>query len=321
METQSIEAPAGDIESRLSNAVFGDEESEQTEEPEDLTPEEERTEEDESEEPDEGESEEEESTDSVEVDGKLIDLPPGTPAEVVEQVQAVIAAKEQAMRADYTRKTQEAADMRKFAETQYQEVQKIAQFNQAHISELAQLHSLQAQLQQYDGVDWNSLADNDPVSFMKHQHQRTELREAVSQMQNGLSGEFTKTQESERQRAAEVYDYTVNTLRDKIPNYGPEVDQKLVNAAVEMGNRYGLKVNVENLSSMHDPLIWLGLHEVARLQELVAKGAKEKSVPHKAQKFVQPGIRTNKTTESERRARDNLRNTGKGAASLIEKFI
>jgi hypothetical protein len=53
----------------------------------------------------------------------------------------------------------------------------------------------------------------------------------------------------------------------------------------------------------------------------VSKGAKEKSVPHKAQKFVQPGIRTNKTTESERRARDNLRNTGKGAASLIEKFI
>lgn len=322
----TTETAAAEVETRLNDVLGIVDEPEDVEEDvavEEETPEgeDERTEEDESEEPEEGDSEEDESTDSVEVDGKIIDLPPGTPAEVVEQVQAAIAEKERALKADYTRKTQEAAELRKFVEAKHTEVQQREQFNQAHIKEIAQLHALHSQLQEYDNVDWNALADSDPVAFMKHQHQRAELREAVGQMQHALNGQLYEMQAQEKAKAAEVYNFTVQTLRDKIPNYGPEVDQKLVATAKAMGDRYGIPVSVEKLQKMHDPLVWLGLHEVARLQELMSKGAKDKRVPPPAQKFVKPGIKTNKTTESERKARDHLRKTGKGAAALIEKFI
>lgn len=322
----TTETAAAEVETRLGDVLGIDDDPEEIGEDEEVegAPEgedDERTEDDDSEEPEEGDSEDDEATDSVEVDGKIIDLPPGTPAEVVEQVQAAIAEKERALKADYTRKTQEAAEMRKFVEAKHTEVQQREQFNQTHIKEIAELHALHNQLQEYEGVDWNALADSDPVAFMKHQHQRAELREAVGQMQHALNGQLYEMQAQEKAQAAEVYNFTVQTLHDKIPNYGPEVDQKLVATAKAMGERYGIPVSVEKLQKMHDPLVWLGLHEVARLQELMSKGAKDKRVPPPATKFVKPGIKTNKTTESERQARENLRKTGRGAAALIAKFI
>lgn len=322
MDTQTTESPAGEVAetdniSRLDNFLDGDGIPEEEEEVEI----EERTEEDESEESEEDEPEEEESTDSVEVDGKIIDLPPGTPAEVVEQVQAAIAEKEKALTADYTRKTQEAAEIRKFAEEQQKSVQQLAQFNQQHIQELAQYHALTDQLKQYDEVDWSALADADPMAYMKHRDQRAELRDSVNRMGQELGAKFQQAQAVETQRAQQVYKYTVDTLYEKIPNYGPETDKKLVNTAVEMGNRYGMKIDIAALQKMHDPFIWLGLHEISKLQDLMKNGAKDKIVQKKPGKFVKPGVKSNQTTESERRARETLKKTGKGAAALIEKFL
>ena len=327
MDTTTTEAPAGEVENRLADALgIEDDDAEDIEEvaTEEEAPEgddDERTDEDESEESDEDESEEEAEPDSVTVDGKIIDLPPGTPAEVVEQVQAAIAEKERALTADYTRKTQEAAEMRKGAEAFQQEVQHQAQFNEQHLEGLASLQSMTAQLKQYADVDWALLEYQDPEGFKEHKYQRASLQASHEKLHAELSGRLNEHHAQAQAKAAEVYNYTVNTLREKIPNYGVEVDKGLVKAAVDMGKRYGIEVSVEKLRGMHDPLVWLGLHEVARLQELMTKGAQDKRIPPKPTKHVTPGVKTTKTTESERKARDNLRKTGKGAASLIEKYL
>jgi len=225
------------------------------------------------------------------------------------------------MTADYTRKTQEAAEMRKGAEAFQTEVQQQAQFNAQHLEGLASLQSMTAQLKQYADVDWALLEYQDPEGFKEHKYQRASLQASHEKLHAELSGKLQEHHAQSKAKAAEVYNYTVNTLREKIPNYGPEVDTSLVKAAVDMGKRYGIEVSVEKLRNMHDPLVWLGLHEVARLQELMTKGAQDKRIPPKPTKHVTPGVKTTKTTESERKAREHLKKTGKGAASLIEKYI
>jgi len=313
MEQQATEATeaVADVTERLDDLLSEPEtEEEETEELE------EGTEEESTEESDEDEPEEEEATDSVEVDGQVIDLPSGMPEELVEAVTTAIAEKERSLKSDYTQKTQEAAEMRKAAIAHYEQVQQQANFNQQHIASISQLQNLQTQVKEFDAINWNDLADSDPVTFLKYQHQRTELREAHANLSQQLNTSANSAAQKQAQQLNETVQQGQEVLAKDIPGWGAEYAAKI--------NGFGQKAygfTADELGNIYDPRMVKVLNDAFKYRELKTKGVKSKQLKGTPKQFVKPGAKVNRSTETERRQRKSLKDTGKGAATLIEKYL
>jgi len=234
----------------------------------------------------------------------------------VAAVQKLISAKEKSLKADYTQKTQEASEMRKAATAYYEQTQQQAAFNQQHIEGIARLQNLQTQVKEYDAINWNDLADTDPVTFLKYQHARTQLREQHSQLYSELSGNANamSQQQADQRRKSEQDGQQV--LAKDLPGWGAEYAAKI--------NQFGQKTygfSAEELGNIYDPRMVKVLSDALKYQELKTKGVKAKQVPEAPKRFVRPGAKVTQGTESERRERQHLRDTGKGAVSLIARYL
>ena len=318
MEQQATEAPeaVADVSDRLDNLLSEPVEEEQQTEPEELAEEDEGTEVEAQEESDEEEPVEVEATDSIEVDGQVIDLPEGTPQEVIEAVTAAITEKERSLKSDYTQKTQEAAEMRKAAIAHYQQVQQQAQFQQEHIEAVSQLQNMATQISEFDAIDWNSLADTDPVSFMKYSHQRTELRDAHASLSQQLNTSANSAAQQQAQQINETVQKGQEELARDISGWGAEYAAKLNNFGQ---NAYGF--TADELGNIRDPRQVKALNDAFKYKQLKTKGVQSKQLKAAPKKFVKPNQKINRSSETERRQRKGLKDTGKGAATLIEKYL
>lgn len=123
-----------------------------------------------------GSQEEPEEDEEIEIGGKKVAMPKSIAAEI---------------KADYTQKTQAVAAERKAVEAEREQVRQQAEQSQQYIKEVAKVHALDDQLEQYKALDWNALSDEDPAGAQKlHfqyqalQQRRNEAAQAVTQKQN-----------------------------------------------------------------------------------------------------------------------------------------
>ena len=149
-----------------------------------------------------------EKTFTVEIDGKQVQL---TAAEIAEN------HKNGLRQADYTRKTMEAAEVKKAAETEAaqarQERETYAQkLNHYAISTEAQLTAIAAELTQ-------ELLDTDPVGYLTKQRTLQEGQAKLAQAQGELSR--LTTQQQEERKAAETAYYADQQakLLAKVPEW------------------------------------------------------------------------------------------------------
>lgn len=224
-----------------------------------------------SEEAEQAESEEEEGEESDSGEKLVID---GEEFEVPAEL-APLAAKlkglESSLRADHTRKTQEAAEIRKAATNFYQHTQQQAAFQTENIGYLANLTATQDELKQYDNVDWATLAETDIVAYSKHKEIRDGLREKAYRINTELAQRQAFQAQQDEQSRSQKWQATVDTVKRAIPSYDQATDAKAVKAAQALGEKYGIKVDGEQLRQMLDPLVWLGLVELSKYQDLQAK--------------------------------------------------
>lgn len=224
-----------------------------------------------SEESEQGEPNDEEGDESgpgekLVIDGEEFDVPKEL-APLAEKLKGL----ETSLRADHTRKTQEAAEMRKNAEAFHAKVNQDAAFQQRNIALIAEWQSLDQQLKQYADIDWGALAESDIGQYSRHK----EIRDALRAKQHELAGEFQQRHEVDaQQRAADqrrVYEETVATVRKAIPGYNTETDAKAVKAAQKLAEKYGMQFDAAALSQEMNPLVWIGLVELSKHYELVDK--------------------------------------------------
>lgn len=127
------------------------------------------------------------------------------------------------MQQDYTKKTQEVAEVRKNFEAQQETFQKQVQFQQAHFNDIVKFNQLGQELSKYQNVDWNALYDSDPVEAMK-----------LDRQYNGLKDEFQKTQSTlqqaeqyqaltQQQETARLLEQSRNILASEIKDWSPVV--------------------------------------------------------------------------------------------------
>ena len=171
---------------------------------------------------DEGEEEDiEEELDGVKVRGKK---------EALERLKA-----ERLMQADYTRKTQETAELRKQAEAERQAVEIEKQVHFQNMNEVATIKAIEMRLAQFAGIDWNQLSDADPVQAMKLDREARQLQATKAQLEGSISQRHAQfTAHQQRQAAMELAEGQ-RVLQREIPGWGEELRTDLVKYALQNG--------------------------------------------------------------------------------------
>lgn len=295
-ETQPVEESQEDTETAAS-----EEESSGVED----APEEESAEE-QSEESEESEEQEQAQTFTVKVDGKEV-------AVTLEELQNGYSRTQ-----DYTRKTQQIAEVRKQVEQETQAVR-------AERQQYAQLlGALQAQLQATEPqVDLDRLYHEDPIEWVRQKEVMRERQEKAIAIQ-AEQQRLAQLSQYEQQRAMEE---TLSSQKEALLAALPEWrDPKKAKAekalVVESAKAAGF--SEEDLKSVYDHRLVLLLRKAGLYDQMMSKRQGIKPVVNNGPRPAKPGAagRVSTTTESTR-AKQRLAKTGRvdDAASAIELLL
>lgn len=184
----------------------------------------------------------------VELDGQVHTLPSALKGAVLRH-------------ADYTRKTQELAEHRRALEAERQSVVAERRAARGASGDRATLHALEEQLDAFEAVDWQALAQADGGRAEALWASYQETRGLRDQFAYALSHHEAREEVAAAREAAEEMAATGEVLRAEIEGWSPEVAAKLV----EYGQAFG--VTLEELRQMADPRLWKLLHKAWRADQ------------------------------------------------------
>ena len=215
----------------------------------------------------------EEEEDEIEVDGKKFAMPKSA----AEKLKA-----ERLMHADYTQKTQAVAEERKAIAAQREQVQRQQQEAQKYIDNLAELRSIDRQLEGYSKLDWEALIDQAPQDAMKLQQQQ----KALETQRHGVVGAITQQQEQDRlveqQNLAKQVQEAEAYFKREIPNWSAERSNQIMQFAVAQG----LPAELLSQAVLRQPALALVLHKAEMFDQLEKKQATNKPKPPVQEKPV-----------------------------------
>ncbi len=203
---------------------------------------------------------EEDDSEELDYEGRKFKAPPGVKDALLRH-------------GDYTRKTQEVADLRRNIEHQQLQVRQQAEFQQAHIRDFASVISIDERLAQFANLDWNALTDADPVQAMKLERQ---VRELQGQKNNVLQQieQAQQRQAFEREQSTfAAQEQGRRELELAIPGFRtPELKQALKATGKALG------FTDAELGSTSDKRAVLMLHKAYLYDQLVAKASAKPKV-------------------------------------------
>jgi len=266
----------------------------------------EETSEEQSEEEEEQEEQEQPQTFTVKVDGKEVSV-------TLDELQKGYSRTQ-----DYTRKTQQIAEVRKQVEQETQAVR-------AEREQYAQLlGALQAQLQSSEPqVDLERLYHEDPIEWVRQKEVMRERQEKLGAIQSEQQ-RLSQVAQYEQQRAMEAqFASQQEALLAALPDWKDPKKAKAEKALViESAKAAGF--TDEDLKSVYDHRLVLLLRKAALFDQMVSKRQGIKPVVNNGPRTAKPGAagRVSTTTESVR-AKQRLAKTGRidDAASAIEHLL
>jgi hypothetical protein len=266
----------------------------------------EETSEEQSEEEEEQEEGEQPQTFTVKVDGKEVSV-------TLDELQKGYSRTQ-----DYTRKTQQIAEVRKQAEAETYAVR-------AEREQYAQLlGALQAQLQSSEPqVDLERLYHEDPIEWVRQKEVMRERQEKLGAIQSEQQ-RLSQVAQHEQQRAMEAQLASQQeALLAALPDWKDPKKAKAEKALViESAKAAGF--TDEDLKSVYDHRLVLLLRKAALFDQMVSKRQGIKPVVNNGPRTAKPGAagRVSTTTES-MRAKQRLAKTGRidDAASAIELLL
>jgi len=267
---------------------------------------EEETSEEQSEEEEEPEEQEQQQTFTVKVDGKEVSV-------TLDELQKGYSRTQ-----DYTRKTQQIAEVRKQVEQETQAVR-------AEREQYAQLlGALQAQLQSSEPqVDLDRLYHEDPIEWVRQKEVMRERQEKMAAIQSEQQ-RLSQVSQYEQQRAMEAQLASQQeALLAALPEWKDPKKAKAEKALViESAKAAGF--TDEDLKSVYDHRLVLLLRKAAMYDQMVSKRQGIKPVVNNGPRPAKPGAagRVSTTTESTR-AKQRLAKTGRidDAVSAIELLL
>lgn len=142
------------------------------------------------------------------------------------------------MQSDYTKKTQSVAERAKELEQREQQLNQQFEASEVELESRATLKSVTAQIEEYSKLtqeDWDAHHSQDPMGTEKHwrnfhflQNQKAELEGKISK------AEAERTEKAQQELAKRVQE-TNEFAAKNIPGFKPELTDKLIAFAGEMG--------------------------------------------------------------------------------------
>ena len=295
-ETQSAEESEEDLEAAASE----DDESGVEDAPDEETSEEQSGEEEEQEE------QEQPQTFTVKIDGKEV-------AVTLDELQKGYSRTQ-----DYTRKTQQIAEVRKQVEAETQAVR-------AERGQYAQLlGALQAQLQASEPqVDLDRLYNEDPIEWVRQKEVLRERQEKAYAIQAEQQRLVQLSQQEQQQSMQQHLESQKDALLAALPEWKDPKKAKLEKAMlIESAKSAGF--SDEDLKSVYDHRLVLLLRKAALFDQMVSKRQGIKPVVNNGPRPAKPGAAGRVSTTSEvTRAQQRLAKTGRvdDAADAIYKLL
>jgi hypothetical protein len=221
--------------------------------------------------------------------------------------------------ADYTRKSQALAEQRKAYEANLQAVQsEREQYGQA-LQLVA--NQQQAELQQYENIDWKALKDDDPMEYMEKRLEYQEARERLSRIEVERNRVYEQNKQEYTQRLSQVLQQEAAKLSEALPEYAnpsSTLKNDLRNYALSLG------FSNTDIDSITDHRVVLVLHK-AMMQDRAANNTVKKvsKVVPKVVKSGTPESKVQRSQKATQQKRERLAKTGnpRDAASIFLDMI
>lgn len=186
--------------------------------------------------------------------------------------------------ADYTQKTQQVAEQRKAIEAEREQFVNLQKIQQEYIAEVAGVTAIDQQIAQYQEIDWQKLADEDPVQAMKLDRALRTLQEKKYSLVNGI-------QQKQQHQSLQMQQETARRLQEgrvvlerEIKGWSPgnEIDLAL--------EKYGKDLGIKELGGIvaHVPQVGVALHKAYLYDQLVKK-QQQKPAPVEANVVTKVG--------------------------------
>ena len=256
--------------------------------------------------PADGEAQEEESAESeqVEIDvaGEKFKLPPALAEEAKR-----IESKVKEIEAGATKKFQEAADLRKSAESQLKAAQELQTIALQQADLIADHKAITKRLQQLENVDVNALADQDPVQLTKLTAEWNQLNAAKQRVESKYQEAVAQSQQKKQTQQTERLGRLNEYAQKNIKGWSEEYSQNLLEFSVK---QLGFDADMlrENMSE-----------SIIKALDLAYAGYKVRNADPKAKqvqqtKTLKPGASGQMTTNAQatrQKAESRLKQSGK----------
>lgn len=175
---------------------------------------------------------------------------------------------------DYTRKTQEVAEMRRRLEPLVQQAEEVSQAETQAQSALA---AINFQISQYENIDWQTWRLDDPQSALQAQVDIQTLLTQRSQVEQAHTQARQQRLSITAQETARRFEEGRKVLAEKIPDFASKAPKIAEYAMKEHG------FTAQELGEVEDPRAFIILN---RLMDLEAQVSKQQAAA-KAQKTVE----------------------------------
>ena len=189
---------------------------------------------------------------------------------------------------DYTRKTQEVAEMRRAAEQRVQAIQAQEQIMAATFDKAAELKQIQSQLSQFEQIDWQALSDADPVQAQKLLIARQNLERSYGQKAQELQMAQAQYQQLTAQQRQQMLQEAAKELKQRLPEFDAKMAERIRSTVKEYG------YSDQELSNVTDPRLVQVLHDAMKWRELQAQKPQAMKKVAEAPKAVKPQAQTPK---------------------------
>ena len=260
-----------------------------------------------SEEDEESEESEEPQTFTVKVDGKEVSV-------TLDELQQGYSRTQ-----DYTRKTQQIAEVRKQVEQESQAIR-------AERAQYAQLlGALEQQVQQAaePQIDWDRLYQEDPIEWVRQKElvRENQAKHAAIQSEQQRLAEISRAEQAQSMQAFLAQEQ--DKLMEVLPEWKDPAKAKAEKALlIEFGQKAGFQP--DELKNIFDHRVVNVLRKAALYEQMMSKRGNIKPVTNNGPRPAKPGAAGRVSTTSESvRAKQRLAKTGRvqDAVSAIELLL
>ena len=207
--------------------------------------------------------------------------------------------------ADYTKKTQQVAEVRKKAEEEAETARAARQ------QYLEGLEYLKSQLVTDKEPDWEELRKNDPIEFVTQRELHRERKEKLA----ALEAEKQRVLTHQQQEQAKYLEKHIQTEQEKLLQALPEwKDASKAKAEKEMIAEYAksLGFSEQELSSLYDHRAVVALRKAALYDKMVNEAQSKKETAKSSPQTAKPGnLKPSIKSKEYAAARNQLAKSGK----------